>query len=128
ILRAICEHGRRLDSELDELRYRELIDSIHRSAELEYMFKHAVVQEVVYGTIFLERRRQLHLAVAQGLEELFKDRLEPHYGVLAFHFVRAEHWQKAHTYLLLAADHAQRLAGDSEALACFEQALAMLDQ
>ena len=127
VLREISERGFGLERELDELHSRELIDPSRQSPELEYMFKHAVVQETVYASVFEERRRQIHLRIGECLEALFRDDLEPHFGVLAFHFVRAEQWDKAQTYLFKAADQAQRLAADAEALVCLEQALLMLD-
>jgi class 3 adenylate cyclase/tetratricopeptide (TPR) repeat protein len=128
ILDAITDRGLELDRQLAQLRSLDLVSQGPHAAELEYMFKHAVVQEAVYSSIFEERRQNTHLRVAECLESLFAEELAPHYGVLAFHFYRAGRWDKAQAYLLGAADQAQRLAGDSEALAYLEQALAMVEQ
>jgi hypothetical protein len=42
--------------------------------------------------------------VAQAMESLFGERIEEFYGLLAYHYARAEVWDKAQEYLLKAAD------------------------
>jgi len=80
VLRALAETDRKLDERLAELQGVELIRERRRLPELEYIFKHALVQEATYASILVERRRQLHRRVAECLEELFADRLEEFYG------------------------------------------------
>ena len=58
----------------------------------------------------LEKRRELHARVAQVIETLFVDRLEEFYGLLAYHYSKAELWEKAQAYLLRAGDQAGRIA------------------
>jgi len=38
---------------------------------IEYMFKHALTQEVAYNSLLIERRRQLHERTAQAIESTF---------------------------------------------------------
>jgi predicted ATPase len=56
--------------------------------EVEYLFKHALTQEVAYGTVLQERRKLLHARTAQAIEALFAARLEDHYSELAHHYSR----------------------------------------
>ena len=63
--------------------------------EAEYVFKHALVQETVYGSILQKTRRELHLRVAETIETVFAERLQDFYGMLAYHFSRAENLPKA---------------------------------
>ena len=58
----------------------------------------------------LQKRRELHARVAQAIESLFAERLEEFYGLLAYHYARAEAWDKAQEYLLKAADQAGQMA------------------
>jgi len=123
VLRAIADAGRELDRQLDELQQLELIREKRRVPELEYFFKHALVQEATYDSIVAERRRQLHRRVGECIEHLFAERLEDFAGVLAYHYARAEDWQKAQDHLFRAGDHAGRVAADAEALAHYQDAI-----
>jgi len=60
--------------------------------------------------------------VAQTIEQLFSDRLEEFFGLLAYHYARAEEWERAQVYLFKAGDQAVRVAADAEALAYYHQA------
>ena len=94
-----------------------------RDPELEYIFKHALVQEATYESILLQRRRELHRRVAVAIETLFADRLEEFYSLLAYHYSKAEDWEKAQEYLFKAGDQAGSIAADAEALAHYEEAI-----
>ena len=90
--------------------------------EAEYVFTHALVQETVYGSILQKTRRELHLRVAETIEAVFAERLQDFYGMLAYHFSRAENLPKAEEYLFKAGAEAARAAASSEALAFFREA------
>jgi tetratricopeptide (TPR) repeat protein len=123
VLRAIAEADRALDQRLVELQQVELIREKRRVPEMEYIFKHALAQEAVYESILLGRRRSLHAQVGACIETLFADRLEEFYGLLAYHYARAEAWEKAQEYLFKVGDQAGQVAADAEALAHYRRAL-----
>jgi class 3 adenylate cyclase/tetratricopeptide (TPR) repeat protein len=123
VLESISLTERNLEQNLATLERVNLIREKQRLPELEYIFKHALAQETVYGSILLQTRRGLHLRVAQTIENLFADRLDEFFGLLAFHYARAEAWVEAHDYLLKAGDKAGQLAADGEALAYYRQAM-----
>jgi class 3 adenylate cyclase/tetratricopeptide (TPR) repeat protein len=123
IIGALAGEVAQLDRDLDELQERELIWKRLRISELEYVFKHVLVQEATYGSILLERRRELHRLVGECIEVLFTDRIEEFVGLLAHHFAQAEEWEKAQRYLLRAGDEAGKVAADAEALDHYENAL-----
>ena len=62
-------------------------------------------------------------SVASAIETLFSERIEEFYSVLAYHYAKAEDWNKAQDYLFKAGDQAGRIAADAEALSHYEQAL-----
>ncbi|MBI2014068.1 MAG: AAA family ATPase, partial [Candidatus Rokubacteria bacterium] len=128
ILQGIADAERQLDRQLFELQQVELIREKRRLPELEYYFKHALVQEATYESILAERRRLLHRRVGETIEALFTDRLEEFAGLLAYHYARAEEWDKAKDYLSRAGDYAGRIAADTEALAHYGQALAACER
>ena len=61
-------------------------------------------------SILAERRRGIHRAFAQAIEILFENRLEDFTILLAYHYTRAEDWEKAQAYLFKAGDQAGRMA------------------
>lgn len=124
LLGAIAEADRELDEHLAELQAVEFISEKQRLPELEFIFRHALAQEAAYESILRHKRRELHTQVARAIEALFRERLEEFYSLLAYHYARAEEWDKAQEYLFKAGDQAGRVAADAEALAHYEQALA----
>jgi tetratricopeptide (TPR) repeat protein len=102
--------------------------------EPEYTFKHALTQEVAYGSLLLERRRGLHARLVEALEALAPERVaEVASGRsldlverLAYHALRGEVWDKAVTYCQQAGARAFDRAALREAAASFEQALQAL--
>jgi hypothetical protein len=128
----LADH-RDLDRELAALKDKQLIFErrTRRTAtvrrrmltdEVEYVFKHALAQETVYGSILQKTRRELHLKVAESIERNFAERLADFYGMLAYHFSRAESLERAEVYLFKAGDEAARAAASSEALTYFREA------
>lgn len=132
ILRAVLEMEE-LDDALDELTQTQLVVAreSHSAAavkrrllhgELEYLFKHALAQEAVYGSLLQRTRRELHRQVATSIERLFAERLVEVYAMLAYHFTRAEELEKAEDYLFKAGEEATRSAAANEALSFFREA------
>jgi class 3 adenylate cyclase/tetratricopeptide (TPR) repeat protein len=116
VLEAISEARGQLRQCLSELEQAELIRERQRLPDLEYIFKHALVQDAAYGSILAENRRAIHRRVAQAIEALFPDRLDEFASLLAHHYTCAEYWEKAQVYLFKAGDQAGRMAADAEAL------------
>ncbi len=125
ILEAITSTRSTLDGDLAKLRLAALIDEKTLVPELEYVFTHPLIQQATYDSMVEDRRRQLHQQVAECIEQLFGGRLEHYYSILAYHFASAQDWPKARQYLALAADHADRLAADAEALELYEAVIAI---
>jgi predicted ATPase len=94
--------------------------------EVEYTFKHALTQEVAYGSLLLERRKVLHERTAQAIESLFHSKLDEHYSELAHHYHRSGNTQKAVEYLQLAGQQAVRRSAHAEAISHFTTALELL--
>ena len=75
--------------------------------DLEYTFRHALTHEVAYEGLLLDRRRQLHAAIVEAMEEHQAGRLSEHAERLAYHAVRGELWEKAVTHLWQAGRNAR---------------------
>ncbi len=78
----------------------DLIRTRSREPDLEYIFKHALTQEVVYNGLLKEERREIHERIGTVMELLFQNRLSEFYETLAHHFARGKSVSKAVDYLL----------------------------
>ena len=95
--------------------------------ELEYLFRHALIQDAAYSSLVKQDRRLLHRTVAEALERMYPDRVEELAAVLAQHFDTAGDALRARKYLTLAGQDAARRYANPEALALFTRALALSD-
>ncbi len=123
LLTRISEAAAEVQHYLDTLKHVELIHETRFFPELEYVFKHAVTQDVAYQSLLAQRRKDLHGAIGRAIEDLYADRLEEHASILAYHYARSERQDKAVEYALLAGDQAARLYANAEATTYYEQAL-----
>jgi class 3 adenylate cyclase/tetratricopeptide (TPR) repeat protein len=129
LLRAIAE----VDEEalrrcLAQLQTGEFVYEAQLFPDLEYAFKHALTHEVAYGSVLQDRRRALHAAIVAAIERLYADRLPEQVERLAHHAVRGEILPKAVHYLREAGAKAVNRSANREAVAYFEEALALLAQ
>ncbi|MCX5851159.1 MAG: AAA family ATPase [Deltaproteobacteria bacterium] len=104
ILRRITELKEHVDRSLNGLERLDLIRTRTLQPDLEYIFKHALTQEVVYNGILRKERQHIHEKIAQVMEELFHDRLPEFYETLAYHFRQGRSIIKAVDYLMKAAE------------------------
>lgn len=114
-----------LEGLLQELKTLEIIYEMGLLQEPAYIFKHAVIQDVAYHSLLMQRRKELHRAVGDATEELYPDRLANHYEELAHHFMQGEAWEKAFDYLVLAGDKAKNAYAIQIALDFYARALAV---
>jgi tetratricopeptide (TPR) repeat protein len=95
--------------------------------EQEYTFKHALTHEVAYGSLLLERRRELHARIVEAIETLHRGRLGGEIERLAHHALRGELREKAVHYLRQAGLKAAAQSALLDARAWLEQSLGVLE-
>jgi class 3 adenylate cyclase/tetratricopeptide (TPR) repeat protein len=127
ILQTMTEVREDLKSHLLNLQGLEFISKKSLFPELEYIFKHALTQEVAYNSLLQQRRREIHERVGLSIEAQYPDRLEEYYELLAYHYGQSDNKQKAMDYLDLANGKAIRLNAMQEAMDHFTSAMAVLD-
>jgi predicted ATPase/class 3 adenylate cyclase len=123
LLASVSEIAPEVQQYLDTLKSQEFVHETRFFPELEYSFKHAVIQEVAYQSLLKHRSRERHGAIGRAIEEIHGERLEEQATILAYHYAHSENQDKAITYALLAGDRAARLYANAEATAYYEQAL-----
>jgi hypothetical protein len=110
------------DVQLDTLEAKGLIRLVAVRPELEYLFRHALVQDAAYGSLLKQERKQLHGLVGGALEELFPDRREELAPVLAMHYEQAGEIDRAIDYLVEAGSRARAKNAILEAYTAFDHA------
>ena len=111
---------------LNDLQLAEFIYEQPAVGDIEYSFKHALTQEVAFGSVLNERRKELHRRTAAAIETLYAERLEDRYTELAHHYGRAGDAAKAVHYLYLAGVQALQRSAYAEALAHLTSGLELL--
>jgi len=123
ILTNVATETADIDSHLAYLKKIQIIMERLRLDELEFFFKHALVQEAAYKSILHGKRKTLHLRVAKTIETLFKERLHEFYGMLALHYNRGQNDERAEYYLAMAGKEALKSSASKEALHYYQEAL-----
>ena len=111
--------------ELSTLEASGLIQLASLQPELEYLFRHALVQEAAYASLLKQDRRALHLAAAEAIVALHPDRDHEHAGVIAMHLEQAGETERAATYLIVAGQHALERFANRESIAFYDRAIAL---
>jgi class 3 adenylate cyclase/tetratricopeptide (TPR) repeat protein len=128
ILRSIMELGDELRIHLTSLVGIEVLYEKALYPELEYIFKHALTQEVAYESLLKQRRKEIHGRIAQAIEELYADRLEQHYELLAHHWELSDSPDRAIEYLVLAGEKSYSSLAAMTAVDFFTRALNQIDK
>ena len=126
ILQAILEIKEGLKSQLLNLQGLELIYEKSLFPELEYIFKHALTQEVAYNSLLLKRRKEIHEKIGKSIEDLYPDRLEEFYEMLAYHYSKSENLEKASQYLKLSGNKATQSHSLWEAYRYYKETIGVL--
>ncbi|MGH7310101.1 MAG: AAA family ATPase [Candidatus Rokuibacteriota bacterium] len=123
VLDRLGGESERVGRALGELTAVELVYEKTLFPEPGYAFKHALTQQVAYGTLSPPEQRDMHRQIGEAIEVLYADRLPEQSGLLAHHYSRAEEWPKALRYLLAAAARATATFAVREALSLYDEAL-----
>ena len=104
ILKWITELKIQIDDSLGTLEKLDLIKIRATRPDLEYIFKHALTQEVIYKGLLRKERQTIHERIGLVMEELFQDRINEFYETLAHHFIQGGIFHKAIDYLIKSGE------------------------
>jgi len=116
ILNTITDMRKDLKSYLLNLQGLEFIYEKSLFPELEYIFKHALIQEVAYNSLLQNRRKEIHEKIGNAIETIYADRLEEFYEMLAYHYIKSDNLEKGATYSKLASKKANKDGSFMEAI------------
>ena len=128
ILRRITDPGRDLDRSIRGLEQLDLIRAKTLAPDLEYIFKHALTQEVVYNGLLKKERKEIHERIGRVIEQLFHNRLSEFYETLSFHFKRGHSVERAVEYLMKSAEKSRKRYALDEADLHYKDAFDLLKE
>ena len=117
-----------LERMLAELRAAEFIYEQPALIDDEYIFKHALTQEVAYSSLLIERRKLLHEHAGHALESLFAEQLDDHLTQLAHHYSHSDNIEKAIEYLSRAGQQALQRSAYADAISSLRAAVDLLQK
>jgi predicted ATPase/class 3 adenylate cyclase len=117
-----------LERGLSGLQAGEFIYEQPATGDIEYIFKHALTQEVAYNSMLVERRKPLHERAGAALESMFAERLDDHLGELARHYSRSDNVIKAVEYLGRAGQQALQRSAYADAVSSLTAAIDLLQK
>src|SRR4030042_1353767 len=83
--------------------------------DVEYLFRHSLVQDAAYASLLEGDRKRLHEAVGNAIEQLYPERKRELAAILGYHFKQAGQDQRALSYFILAGDVALSIYANQEA-------------
>jgi serine phosphatase RsbU (regulator of sigma subunit) len=113
-------------SQLSTLESAGLIRLAQFEPDLEYLFRHTLVQDAAYATLLTSDRKRLHQEVGEAIEHLYPERLNEYAAMLARHFEQAGNDQHALEYFSRAGDAALASYANQEAESQYRSALALV--
>ena len=93
---------------------------------VSFLFKHALVQDVAYGTLLRARRQQLHAAIARALVDQFPEQREGQPELVAHHFTEAGQAEEAAGFWLQAGRRSAQRSAHREAASQLQRGLDLL--
>lgn len=118
-----------LDASLALLQRAELIREQSRLPELDYVFKHRMIHEVVYESLLMRDRRLYHRLVGQHLETLYiGQKREEAYELLAHHYSLSDDQEKGLAYLIKSGNKARAAYANPEAISFYRRAQSLAEE
>ena len=117
-----------VETQLGVLESVGLVELYQTEPELEYLFRHVLVQEAAYASMVRHERRRLHHLVGEVLESRYAAGQTELAPVLALHFEQAGDQDRALNYLIAAGEYALERFANREALGFLDRAAALLPE
>jgi class 3 adenylate cyclase/predicted ATPase len=115
-----------LSQNLAELRAAEFIYEQPVTGDTEFVFKHALTQEITYNSLLITQRTALHERAAQVIEELYADTLDDHLGELARHYSHSANLERAVEYLGRSGQQAMQRSANHDAIRSLSAAIDLI--
>jgi class 3 adenylate cyclase/tetratricopeptide (TPR) repeat protein len=126
IIKKITDLKSGIEVHLSGLERLDFIKAKSFQPDIEYIFKHALTQEIVYSGLLKKDRQLIHERTGHVMEQLFQDRLPEFYETLAYHFKKGHSVSKAVNYLVQSGEKNLRRYAVNESHQYFKEAFNLL--
>ena len=113
-------------TDLNNLEASGLVQVAAMEPDLEYLFRHALVQDAAYSSLLKQDRRTLHRLAAETVLALYPDRKAELAAVIGMHYERAGDPTAAAEHFVVAGEQALERFARKEAVAFFDRAEASI--
>jgi predicted ATPase len=117
-----------LERMLGALQSGEFIYEQPATDDIEYVFKHALTQEVAYNSLLIERRKLLHEGIGDAIESLYASSLDDYVADLARHYSHSDNLTKAVEYQGRAGRQAMQRCAYADAISNLAVAIDLLQK
>ncbi len=93
-----------------------------------YSFADVIVRDVLHEEVSHLRHKKLHSSVGLALEKVYSEKIDEHFGELAYHFLEGGDKAKALDYFLRAGEKAQKVYAHNEAFSYLHHALELHEE
>ena len=121
LLSLVAGSGEDIGAALLRLQTQELISREANTSN--YIFKHVLLRDSVYHRLMKTRQTELHLKIAEALEQRSDGRLGEVADMLAYHYNRTDRGAPAFTYMVMAGAKSLGVFSTDEAERYFSNAL-----
>ena len=128
VLASITAVAEPIDQSLHKLEELDLIRVRSTHPDVEYTFKHALIQEAAYSGLLRRERKNIHERTGLALEKFFGERSIESWETLAFHFRNGRSVRKAVDYLVRSGDRSLKRYALEESHEYYRQAFDLLSQ
>src|SRR5712692_5120648 len=126
--KVVSQAEARRERMLGDLQAGEFIYEQAATGDIEYVFKHALTQEVAYNSLLIERRKLLHERIGDAIESLYASSLDDHLAELAHHYSHSDNITKAVEYLGRAGQQAMQRSAYADAIGSLNAAADLLQR
>jgi class 3 adenylate cyclase/tetratricopeptide (TPR) repeat protein len=116
-----------LQETLLQLAKADILHAKGRAPRCTYIFKHALLEDALYGSLLKPRRQEFHRRIAEAMESRFPQTVETQPEILARHFTGAGLTEKAVEYWLKAGLRSRSRSAFAEAIEQLNQGLALVE-
>ncbi len=112
---------------LDRARKAFLIREVIEESGERYAFYHNKIREAIYYEMGFIKRKKLHQRIGEMIEKISKDNLKEVAEVLAYHYSKAQLYDKAYEYSLISAEKSIALEAFQQSILYLERCLSYKD-
>jgi len=123
---SLSEKG--LLSNLSVLKDSELLLERGVFPQSTFIFRHALTRDVVYDSILMKRKKQLHEDMGNAIGDLYIENISEHYAVLTEHYIKSENFEKGAEYSRLAERKAEKTGSLDNAIVYAQKRVTCLER